>query len=183
MRSVEQSLLNRGVDSKYQVHICETQQVATFMLYSPSSHALRGYHQYRPFTLEKRNNDPKNSRYFTYQPRVMQHGDPCVFGLEYCNDIDLSPLFVTEGLFETVKLLNLGFNSVAILSSNASKILLKELKALSPEIVWCGDDDEAGNRSNVNRIASHRLKFVQDIDEIPDSVVLQKIKTLTGYFP
>ena len=59
MRSVEQSLLNRGVDSKYQVHICETQQVATFMLYSPSSHALRGYHQYRPFTLDKRNNDPK----------------------------------------------------------------------------------------------------------------------------
>ena len=31
----------------------------------------------------------------------MQHGDPCVFGLEYCSDLNKGPLFITEGLFGT----------------------------------------------------------------------------------
>lgn len=177
-KSVKQALLDRGVDEKYTVHICEEAQTATFMLHSPSSYALRGFQQYRPFVTEKKTNDPKTSRYFTYQPRVYGPGDPCVFGLDYCDLDNIEHLFITEGLFETVKLLNLGFNSVAILSSNASKILLDELGQMCDIIIWCGDADDAGNKSNIRKIATHRLSFDKDLDEVDDLEITNKIKEL-----
>lgn len=171
--SVKDKLLERGTDSRYAI-ICEDSGVATFLLYSPLTKALRGYQQYNPYSDDKSNKNKRESRYFTYQQRVQGHGDSCVFGLEQCT-LDKEYLFVTEGIFESIKLHTLGCDSIAILSSDASRYLLKEIESLCSKIVWCGDNDKAGNRSNMNKIAQYRLTFEKDLDEMPDEEILKFI--------
>lgn len=137
--SLEKHLLSRHVDlNLHKPVIDEVEGVATFFLYNLSGQ-LVGYQQYRPSATKERHNDPKNGRYFTY--RVSGHIG--VFGLESVKT-DSKTLYVTEGIFDAVRLTEKGCAAIAVLSNNPSKELKSWFKSLPLRTVAVCDNDSAG---------------------------------------
>lgn len=143
-------LLSRGASNLnlYDMYLAEDS--ATFMLYgvkdflnnSPNIKPL-GFQTYRPWVQNKKTNHPRDSRYFTYQPKSKVLQDTVVFGLERIED---KPdfIYITEGIFEAMTLHKLGYSAIAVLTASPSKYLKDCLSALSKESVWAGDNDPAG---------------------------------------
>lgn len=138
--TVEENLRSRHLN--FELHrpmIDEVEGTATFFLWNFSGQII-GYQQYRPFQLNKKVNDPRLSRYFTYskQPTII------VWGLESFylrNDV----LFVTEGIFDAARLTELGFPAVAVLSCDAKKDTKNWLKMLNRRVIAVCDNDENGS--------------------------------------
>lgn len=175
---IQEELSRRGVDkdSEVQVFIDEVTCTATFLLYGLITERLLGYQTYNPRSSEKRYNDPKlGGRYYTYQPKVKSSGDFAVFGLDYPQEG--GTVFVTEGVFEAVRLINLGYNSIAVLCSSPPLKLVEELHRHYEEVVWCGDNDDAGNKSNLVD-GSYRLVFDKDLDEVDEAELVSGIETI-----
>jgi len=115
-----------------------TDEVAVFYLWNLSGQMV-GYQQYRPLGDKEQCNDPEVGKYYTYAKDSI-----AVFGLEtyfYRNDI----LFLTEGVFDAVKLHALGLPAFAVLSNNPKKIQ-SWLYALPRYIVAVCDNDAAGKK-------------------------------------
>jgi len=157
MNTVERKLRERHLDpAKY--HVSWDDQVATFLLFNLSGQVV-GYQNYRWYAEKVRNNDPRESKYFTYasKPVHFEYSDEddavvrkttrntkplAVWGLEtydYRNDI----LFLTEGVFDAVQLHRLGLPAVALLS-NDPKPLRSWLRTLPRHVVAVCDGDKAG---------------------------------------
>jgi hypothetical protein len=105
---------------------------AIFMLWNLSGQ-LTGYQQYIPFA-PKKGKDPRKLRYFTRGGGV--------WGLQYLIP-GVSVLYVTEGIFDAVKLQNLGLNAIALLG-NSPKTLKLWLGSLGYTTVAVCDGDRAG---------------------------------------
>ena len=143
--------------------------LATFPLYDVNGR-LTGYQQYNPTTTEKKTNDPRSSRYFTYQPPVKNTGWPVCWGLEYIEHRDT--LFITEGVFEAMRLIGMGYDAVAILTSNPHPLMVTQLYGLGyTRIVWCGDNDDAGRKSKIIPTVDDVMFFEKDIDELEYDVL------------
>lgn len=131
MVTVREHLKNRHVCvSRYSIHIDEVNRTATFLLFNLSGQ-ICGYQRYRPDANKTKSNDPRLSRYYTFRPSI----GIGVFGLE---TISYSrTVFVTEGIFDAVRLHNLGFTAIAALS-NDPKFLQPWLRTLSrPTVAVC----------------------------------------------
>lgn len=137
MNSIAQHLIDRHVDlSLYRIGIDEKERVATFLLYNLSG-APCGYQQYRPGADKARKNDPRQGRYFTYRTP----GQIAVFGLETFHRP--GPLFLAEGIFDTVRLHNLGLAAVGTLT-NDPRHLVGWLRTLSRHKVAVCDPGPSG---------------------------------------
>lgn len=138
MNTVEQKLRERHLDpTKY--HVSWDEEVATFSLFNLSGQMV-GYQNYRWNSNKKKNNDPRESRYYTW----MEKDKLAVWGLEtfyYRNDL----LFLTEGVFDAVRLHNLGLPAIAVLSNNPKK-LRGWLRTLNRHVVAICDGDKAGRQ-------------------------------------
>ena len=131
-------LQSRGFDPHRYGNVPMTDEVAVFYLWNLSGQ-LVGYQNYRPLGNKKNNNDPKDGKYYTYAKDNI-----AVWGLEtyfYRNDI----LFLTEGVFDAVKLHALNLPAVAVLANDPKKIR-SWLYALPRYIVAVCDDDQAGKK-------------------------------------
>lgn len=170
---IHEELSRRWVKT-VRVFVDEASCTATFLLYGLFTQKLLGYQTYNPKSLAKKVNDPRLSRYYTYQPRVKQSGDYAVFGTEYVQGSDL--LFVTEGIFEAVRLLEMGYDAIAILCSSPPEELVTELHRRWERVVWCGDNDPAGNKSSMAK-NSLRMYFEEDLDETDQSTLLERLDT------
>lgn len=149
---------------------------ATFMLHGIISNKILGYQTYNPSSKSKKTNDPEEARYYTYQPSHKVTGEYAVFGLEYIEN--RGTLFVTEGIFEATRLIGLGFDAIAILTSNPPKNLITQLHTITDNIIWCGDNDKAGKSS---RLAKYpHLVFDKDLDEVEEKELISAIKELTN---
>jgi hypothetical protein len=116
MTTIAQHLMDRHVDvSRYHVAIDEADRVATFLLFNQSG-TLCGYQQYRPDCDKKRKNNPRDGRYYTYRTP----GQIAVFGLETLDR--RGPVFLTEGIFDTVRLHNLGLAGIGTLTNHPTHI-------------------------------------------------------------
>lgn len=136
MNTVEQKLRERHLDpTKY--HVSWDDEVATFLLFNLSGQIV-GYQNYRWYAEKVRNNDPRESKYFTYMNRNML----CVWGMESFN-FRTDVLFLTEGVFDAVRLHQLGLPAVAVLSNNP-KQLRPWLRTLPRHVVAVCDGDKAG---------------------------------------
>lgn len=124
--------------ARYHVHIDEDDRTATFLLFNLSGQ-ICGYQRYRPDASKVKNNDPQLSRYYTYRPSI----GIGVWGLETINYS--SVLFLTEGIFDAVRLHNLGYSAIATLS-NDPKFLPPWLMALSRPTVAVCDSGQAGTK-------------------------------------
>ena len=132
--NMKEHLSRRGVYERVLL-LSVTDEVAVFPLYNLSGQ-LVGYQNYRPDATKKKTNDPREARYFT---RV---SEKTVWGLEYLNP--LKPhLFVVEGIFDAVKLVELGLNAVAVLS-NDPKAVAYMLWSLPYTTIALCDNDAAG---------------------------------------
>jgi len=110
--SVAKHLEDRHVaDGLYSVYTDEVEGVATFLLRDGIG-ALTGYQQYRPDAGKEKKNHPREGRYFTYKTA----GRIAVFGMETFGWS--RPLFITEGIFDCVRLHNEGLSSLALLSND-----------------------------------------------------------------
>lgn len=137
--SIAQHLLDRHTDvRKYRVEIDEKEGVAIFLLFDLSG-AVAGYQQYRPSADKTKKNHPRDGRYFTYK----SPGKLGVFGLEtwaWSN-----PLFLVEGIFDCVRLHNLGYSAIATLS-NDPKHLREWLWVINRPIYAICDSGDGGSK-------------------------------------
>jgi DNA primase len=131
-------LLSRHLDpSSFRCVVDEEANIVTFYLFNLSG-SIVGYQQYRPGAPKTFRNDPKDGRYFTHITKP-NFG---VWGLEsfhYREDI----LFIVEGIFDAVRLHNLGLPAIAILA-NCPNGMNNWLMGLGRWIVVIADDDKAG---------------------------------------
>ena len=116
------------------------EDVATFYLWNLSGQMV-GYQQYRRSAGKEKKNSPREGRYFTYRkaPTV------AVFGVE---SLHLRPdvVFVTEGCFDAMRLTEMGYPAVAVLSNDPSKDVYNWLHSLGRKVVVVHDNDKAGLR-------------------------------------
>lgn len=141
--------------------------VATFYLYNLSG-KLVGFQQYRPLADKKPFNNPRESKYFTFNKAGV-----AVFGVE---SLHLTPhvVFVTEGVFDAARLTSRGVSAVAVLSNNPSQDVRNFLHSLGRLVVAVCDNDPAGRKlARVGNVAV----FTEDKDlgdsseEFVDSLV------------
>lgn len=99
----------------YNVTVDEEEGLATFLL-SDSGFSVSGYQQYRPSADKKKKNHPREGRYFTYRTK----GKFPVFGME--SWYWTNHLFIIEGIFDCVRLHNLGHSAIATLSNDPKEL-------------------------------------------------------------
>lgn len=154
MNTVEQKLRERHLDpTKY--HVSWDDEVATFLLFNLSGQIV-GYQNYRWYAEKVRNNDPRESKYFTY----MKKDALCVWGMESFN-FRPDVLFLTEGIFDAVQLHNIGLPAVAVLSNNP-KQLRPWLKTLARHVVAVCDGDKAGR--SLAKLGDEAVIMADDTD-------------------
>lgn len=141
------------------------EKCATFILYNMSGN-LVGYHQYRPLCDKKCDNNPKNSRYYTYkkQPTI------AVWGIEsyYISD---GPIFITEGLFDAARLTNKNQTAFAVLCNKPSKDYYNWFKSLTRPIVVVCDNDSAGKELSNFGDYVHHIQDFKDLGDASDDYV------------
>lgn len=130
-----------------------------------------GYQIYRPWSTEKKVNDPKNGRYYTYAIE----GVDAVFGLEACTKP--GPWFIVEGIFKAAKLHSLGYNAIAVLTSHPKRMrpwfrILRETR----DLIGIGDNDPAGQKL-VNTVKRGALSPT-DLDEMASEDVINFVEAL-----
>lgn len=112
--------------------------IATFLFYNLSEQ-LVGYQQYNPNGDKKIFNSKLEGRYYTYrkQPTIS------VWGLEsyYISD---GPIFVTEGIFDAVRLTECNQTALAVCSNKPTKDYKNWFRCLSRPVITICDNDAAG---------------------------------------
>lgn len=178
--NVTEHLLSRSVNLelyKNTLTVSEENQSATFYLWNTSGQ-LVGFQQYRPnqpkvdYTL-----DPRMLRYFTFVSKESESSQKLTaFGLELLNPENRT-LFVVEGVFDAVKLHNLGLNCLALLSATP-KPLREWLWTLGYNVVPVCEDDKAGKllKKMSNNGDYLELTNGQDLGDMKDSEVFELFK-------
>ena len=179
---IEQHLRDRGVDlSKIRVLLDRDKNIATFPLYNLSGQMV-GYQQYNPNGDKKLHADPKRGKYFTYISKEGKKGKLAVWGAEHIEQQNPN-LYITEGIFDAIKLINAGLPSVATLS-NHPKNLKPWFKSLNKKIIAITDADDAGRKlgsvadesyevpegfNDLGDMTNDQVKsFLQNIDQLPE---------------
>lgn len=153
---VKAHLLSRGLrPERYRFVVTDDDEgVAWFALWNLSGQ-LVGYQQYRPDGDKKNHNDPKSGKYYTYAKDNI-----AVWGLEtleYRHDV----LFLTEGIFDAVKLHDLNLPAIAVLANNPRSIR-PWLNSLARTTVGVCDNDPAGKA--LGKLCDHALHCTTEKD-------------------
>lgn len=127
-----------------------------------------GFQKYQPLVKEKRTNHPSEARYFTYCQRQVN----ACWGLETL-DHRKKDIFLVEGIFKASALHMLGYNALALLTSNP-KPMKSWLHTLDHNLVGIGDADSAGRY--MSRIAGQGFQSDLDLDEMDLQELDQLIK-------
>lgn len=157
-----QHLIRRGLSSRYtgKVFIDRFEEVVTFPLWSCTG-KLVGYQKYDWNSDKLRNNDIKG-KYYTYRRK-----DWLTFwGLDLIDLSSEEPLYVVEGVWDAVSVLNAGYRCIAVLSNNP-KGLRNLLNCLPCKTVALCDGDKAGmmlSRVTDVRVVLPEGKDCNDLD-------------------
>jgi DNA primase len=172
---IEQHLRERGVDpQKTKVYIDKETNTATFPLFNYSGQMV-GYQQYNPLG-DKKAHDKEKSKYWNYIKDEQKK--MAVWGLESVKETDRI-LFVTEGIFDAVKIHNAGFPALAVLSNDPHRALRGWFKILNKKIIAIVDRDDAGSKL---RTIAHEFYITpfpyKDLGEMPQSEVNRFIRNI-----
>ncbi len=161
-------LESRGVDlSLYSsIYTSDEPTRACFLLYNLSGQ-IDGVHKYNPFGTKKKNVDDGSAKYITFA--TAGKGRMPVFGIDLL-DPGKPDLIVTEGVFKSANLHRLGYNSVAVLTSDP-KYLRSLFFILSYQynLFAIGDNDKGGLQ--LIRTVGRGFCSPADIDEMDDQAV------------
>ena len=170
--TVLENLKSRHFDMNvHTVWVDEDEGVATYPLWNLSG-AMVGFQQYRPAANKKKDNHPRESRYFTWRKdRVVG-----VWGLESWNFSNT--LFVTEGVFDAARLTARGYSAVATLSNDVDPSLARWLwltRKIRPVVAVC-DNDVAGRKLAKCGHVAHVMTDDKDLGEASDEYVTELLK-------
>lgn len=183
IRDIEQHLRDRGVDpDKIKVIYDKESNIANFLLYNLSGQLI-GFQQYNP-------NKPKDHfkgelgrntvKYYTYVSKEGGRKDAfiSVWGLQNVKDED-KELWVTEGIFDAVKLVNAGLPAIAALTSTPSPQLKQWFNILGKKVIVILDGDDAGSKLNSIATVSYKTpKPYKDLGEMKQEDVNQFVKDI-----
>jgi hypothetical protein len=144
MQTVLENLLSRHCDPvKYRVSYDD--ETACFLLYNFLGQIV-GYQQYRYTANKEQRNDPEIGRYYTYFTKNDHFKHISIWGLENL-DPNQKYLFLTEGIFDAIRLQNLRLNACATLSNDPMH-LTNQLFILGQKytLVAICDNDESGQK-------------------------------------
>lgn len=168
---IEQHLKSRGLDpEKTKVITDLATNTAVFLLYNLSG-KLVGFQQYYPQGPKnmKAGMDPRLAKYFTWVTREGNKKSLAVWGLE---TVDKRPfMFLTEGIFDAIKLQNEGLPAIAVLG-NDPKMLRPWLKAMQKYVIAITDNDAAGRK--LKKLADLSLSTPEpykDLGEMPQDEI------------
>jgi DNA primase len=162
-------LKNRGMDPyRYSLVVDDQEKIVTFYLQNGAGKIV-GYQQYRPDCDNKKMNNAKESRYFTYLPANTDG----VFGVDQL-DPTKKQIYIVEGIFKAAILHRLGFNAIAVLGDNPKRLKswFRILKA-NYELIAIGDNDSAG--AGLIRKIGKGFQSPKDLDEMKDEEILNLI--------
>lgn len=169
--NLREHLISRGMNPDlYLVYYDNVNSVVTFMLHNGAGMVV-GYQKYNPNTTNKKNNDPQESRYYTYLPT----GVDGVFGME-TYDPDKKDIYIVEGIFKAAVLHRLGYNAFAVLSNHPKRMKpwFNILKA-THNLIAIGDNDAAGAKL-VSCVGSGMVGPA-DLDEMADTDIVSLLGT------
>lgn len=175
--------MSRGVDPDKTFFVHDEQSNNTyFFLYNLSGECV-GYQKYNQ-------NNPKEGglgwmgRYFTkVQKGASGHSKIAVYGLE-TYDIKKDYFFVTEGIFDVIKVHNAGEPGIANLGCSVSRQSLSWYRTLRQMKIVIQDRDDAG--TELGRVGNHVYTVPEpykDLGEMPQQEVnkfIQNIKKDLG---
>lgn len=151
-------LLSRNYDpTRYVNQVLDFDDEVLTVYLSNLAGQFVGFQQYRSKVSAKKTNHPHDARYFTHS----QRGVNACWGLETL-DPEKDTLYLVEGIFKASTLHMLGYNALALLTSNP-KPMKSWLHTLNHNLIGIGDNDAAG--SGIIRIAGKGYKLERDIDE------------------
>lgn len=115
-------------------------QIVTFPLWNLSGQMV-GFQQYN-WRGDKKKNNNREGKYWTYTPagRIVP-----AWGYEYLSLDKGNILFVTEGVFDAISVMKLGYNCIATMT-NHPKPLKQQLRVLPYTTVAICDGDNAGRK-------------------------------------
>lgn len=140
-------------------------EIVTFPLWDIVSHKLIGYQRYNWRETKIRDNGGK---YFTWVSA--DYKDRAVYGLD--NLFGHGPLFLTEGIWDSLRAGNCYIDCLALLTCSPSKNLKAHLRQLAgerPIIALCdNDENKAGDRlkaaADMSFYPPGRVKDVNELD-------------------
>jgi len=138
---------------------------------------LIGYQKYNPLGEKAHHNIPKLSKYFTCISEDHRYAQ--AWGLEtlsYRDDL----LFITEGVFDAVRLHNLDLPAVAAFTSTPPDSLRHYLSMLGRRLIGILDADEAGTRM-ASFCDDHYVVPAphKDLGDMPEKAVKEFIGSIT----
>lgn len=154
---MKKHLASRGMLHK---DVIITEQHCTVLLWNLSGQ-LTGYQVYTP-NAPKQAKIPRDARYFTKGKGI--------WGLQYLNSA-LTTLYVVEGIFDAVKLHNLGQNAIAMLGSTPNPLLKNWLNSLQYKTVAICDGDAAGIKLAAFTDTQICLPEKEDLGSLPYSTI------------
>jgi DNA primase len=171
--TVLKNLKSRHFDQNVHTHwVDEVEGVATFPLWNLTGQMV-GFQQYRPSATKKKDNHPRESRYFTYRKDKVVG----VWGLESWNFSNT--LFVTEGVFDAARLTSRGYSAVATLSNDVDPPLARWLWTVRKTrlVVAVCDNDSAGRKLAKCGHVAHVMDEGKDMGEASDEYVTDFLRS------
>lgn len=163
--SIEEHLASRHVDMNlHTVYTSDTK--ATFMLYNLSGQIV-GYQAYSPLAPNLSSNS-LDGRYYTHRSRHI-----AIFGQETI-PFARRTVFLTEGVFDIVRLTKLGCSGLALLTNSPNSSILNFLYCLPYKLILISDNDKGGEilRKRLTGIVSDIIiPPYKDLGEAEESYV------------
>lgn len=177
--SIIDHLKERGVDlEKTKVILDIENNYATFFLYNLSGQ-LVGYQFYNPKGDKKLGGQNQSKfdkalmKYYTYATGKNDEKHLAVYGLETYK-MNYPYLFITEGLFDAIKIHNAGYPAIAVLSNNPRRDMKSWLRSLPQETIAIIDNDENLSGNKLIKFSDFSFKTpdpYKDLGDMPQNEV------------
>lgn len=169
-------LKDRGLSQLHHVWIDPETQVVTFPLWSFGLNpALIGYQRYNWREVKIRDNGGK---YFTWVSGDFK--DRAVYGLDNC--YGLGPMFITEGIWDALRVSNCYFDCLAVMCNTPSRNLKAHLRSLAGKRAIIALCDNDSNKSGDKLRASADMSFyppgVKDVNELSQEACFEWLTKL-----
>lgn len=184
--SLRDHLRSRGMDlERYSVILDDVNDIATFLIWDLSGR-LVGFQQYNPNGSKQIRNDEKHRdqlKYFTFSG---DEGDGSRAGKKKLTAWGFETLrsehrflFITEGVFDAVKIHNAGYPALAVIS-NDPQHLRSLFRALGVIVIAICDRDPAGAKlGNSAHLSFSVPEPYHDLGDMPQVEVESWLKTLS----
>ena len=168
-------LCKRGLKPWHRFWVSVAEQVVTFPLWSFEKHRLIGYQRYNWRETKIRDNDGK---YFTWVND--DYKDRAAYGHENC--FGHGPLFIAEGVWDSLSVVNCHFDCLALLTCSPSRNLkahLRQLAGKRPIVALCDNDaNKAGDRMKSAADCFFYPPTGKDVNELPYDVCFEWLTSI-----